>query len=99
MALWLNLADALTFLGLAGAVLGVASAVVAAIAFAIIGAPDTGVAAVTGWVCCLALSLCSGIAGHWHLPGLAVVALPGALILASVVGLLRAVFRPRRTRA
>lgn len=98
MALWLTLADALTFLGLAGAVLAVASAAVAAIAFVIVGAPDIGAVAVAGWLCCLVLSLCSGFAGHWHLPGLAVVALPCALILASIVGLLRTGVRPRRPR-
>lgn len=99
MTLWLVIVDALTFIGLAGAVLAVASAVVAATAFAIMGAPDAGAAAVAGWLCCVILSLCGGFEGHWHLPGIAVAAGPTALLLTCLIGLLRAVFSTGRTSA
>ncbi len=90
MTIGLGLADTIAFLGLAGMVIALVSAVVAAVAFAIIGAPSEGGAAMVGWLVGLMLSLCGGFGGDWYLPALAVAALPLFLALAGAIGLLRA---------
>lgn len=93
MAFWLTIADALSFLGLAGTVLALACAIAAAIAFAIIGSPAHGGAATAGWLFSALLSLCSGFAGNWYLSAVALAALPVSLILAGALSLLRAALR------
>lgn len=95
MALWLDFADAMAFLGLAGTALAIASAIVAATALAIIGAPDAGVVAVAGWVAGVLLSLGGFFVSNWHLPTVALASLPLALVLAGAIGLIRASIRPR----
>lgn len=74
--------------------IAISSAVVAAFAFAVIGAHTSGCIAIAGWFAGLTLSLCSCFVGNWILPGLSVVALPLSLVLACGIGLLRASLPP-----
>lgn len=90
MALLLDLADALAFLGLAGTVLAVGFAIVAAIALAILRNPAGGGIATGGWLVCVMLSLGAGFGGNWLLPTLALTALPLMLTLAGSVTVVRA---------
>lgn len=93
MALWLDLSEAFTFLGMSGTVLAIALGVVAAVAFALLGNPSGGGVATAGWLLCVMLSVASsfGFTGDWLLPTLAVSALPVALVLAAAVNLVLSV--------
>lgn len=98
MALWLTLADVSGFIGLAGTVIAVASALVAAIAFSV-GTPERGWIAVIGWLAALLLSLCNAFTGNWTLLLLALISLPVALVLTVVIAVLRNLPRARSTGA
>lgn len=89
MAVLLDLADAFAFLGLAGTVLAVIFALVAAFAFAFMGNPSGGGIATGGWLVWVMLSLCAGFGGNWWLPALAMTALPLMLVLFGALALVR----------
>lgn len=74
MTLLLALADALGFVGVAGAVLAVASALTAAVAFTVTETPTVGKIATVIWLGGALLSLCSWCSGAWVLPAVAVAA-------------------------
>lgn len=89
MALWLDLSEAFTFLGMSGTVLAVSFGVVAAVAFALLGNPSAGGMATVGWLLCAMLSVASsfGFTGDWVSPTLAVSALPLSVVLAAAFNL------------
>jgi hypothetical protein len=74
MALLLTLADALTFVGFAGAVLAVVSALIASVAFAVPEASTGGKVASVMWLGAAVMSLCSSFTGAWLWPVVAVAA-------------------------
>lgn len=98
MALLLTLADVLSFVGLAGTAIAIASALVASIAFSV-GAPESGWIAVVGWLAGLLLSLGNSFAGYWTLLLLPLISMPVALALTVIIAALRNVPRRRSTGA
>jgi len=83
MALWLDLTDVFTVLGIVGTVLALAFGIVAGVAFAIIGNPSRGAVATGGWLVSVMFSFTATLAfaGSWVLPTVAIVALPLTLTL------------------
>ena len=98
MALWLTLTDVSGFIGLAGTVIALASALVAAIAFSV-GTPESGWIAVIGWLAGLLLSLCNSFTGNWTLLLFALISLPVALALTVAIAVLRNMPTTRSTGA
>lgn len=94
MALWLTLTDAFGFLGFAGTVTALASALTAVIAFHLDSGNTVRIAAGI-WPAGAVLALCNAITGSWILLTVALLSLPIALVLTAPPTALRGSSRHR----
>jgi formate hydrogenlyase subunit 3/multisubunit Na+/H+ antiporter MnhD subunit len=97
MLLWLTVTDTLGFLGMAGTVIAIASAIVAVVAFAV-GSEENRKVATGIWPGGVLLALCNGITGNWILLAIALLSLPAAVASMALMNALRGGMHRRHTR-